>query len=128
MDAGFYVRVKSENVSPVFVIVKTKKSDDPQNHNLKSYFKRNFNFLCHKTMDKLIHELEEPVFFRLFIDVRELKKESYLTLILFLVLKKWLLGLQCRRQSIRKLWISSIALFLSGFMRIIQSIWFCFRW
>jgi hypothetical protein len=41
VDAGFYIRGTSQYVSPAFVVVKPKKSDDTKLEKLKEYFPRN---------------------------------------------------------------------------------------
>ena len=55
VDAGFYIRGTSQYVSPAFVVVKPKKSDDTS----WEYLTRNFIQSKKRSMDDVIQELED---------------------------------------------------------------------
>ena len=74
VDAGFYIRGTSQYVSPAFVVVKPKQSDDTQLEKLKEYFTRNFIQCKERSMDDVIQELEDHFTFRLVVDFRKLNK------------------------------------------------------
>jgi hypothetical protein len=75
MAAGLYVGGESEEyASPGFVFVKPKKADDPEVDNLKRNFERKLILPRHKSIDEVIHGLEEHFSLRLVVDLRDLNK------------------------------------------------------
>jgi hypothetical protein len=68
VDAGFYIRGTFQYVSPAFVVVKPKKSDDTKLEKLREYFTRNFSQSKERSMDDVIQELEDHFNFRLVVD------------------------------------------------------------
>ena len=71
---GFTFGELLKYVSPSFVVVKPKKSDDTKLEKLKEYFARNFIQSKERSMDDVIQELEDHFTFRLVVDFRKLNK------------------------------------------------------
>ena len=74
VDSGFYIKGESEYVSPCFVFIKPRRTDDPHLESLKQYFHKNFIMPRDRTMHELIKALEEYFTCRLVVDFRELNK------------------------------------------------------
>jgi hypothetical protein len=78
MDAGFYVCNQSDHGSPGFVVVKPKKCDYSEVHNIMRYFERNFHLPRHTCMDELIRDFAELFCLDSLLTAVSSKQESYL--------------------------------------------------